>query len=145
VPNGTQPDTTIVDWDARYGGAFGRLNREWLDKYFRVEPVDEPVLDDPETNIITSSPIAAWARLWPCMNLRDSGTNPHRSPQITTVRMSIWSIDGQWLRNRYSRYFPGESATFRLGDLPRTPPSDSRVSELRKNLKKVLTETESPV
>ena len=46
------PEPIIVDWDPRYGDAFGRLNREWLDRYFRVEPVDEPVLDDPATHII---------------------------------------------------------------------------------------------
>ena len=61
MPNGTQPDTRIVDWDARYGGAFGRLNREWLDKYFRVEPIDEPVLDDPETNIIEHGGVVLYA------------------------------------------------------------------------------------
>ena len=47
-----QPEPSIVEWDPRYGDAFGRLNREWLDKYFRVEEVDEPVLDDPSTHII---------------------------------------------------------------------------------------------
>ena len=47
-----RPESTIVDWHPRYGDAFGRLNREWLDKYFRVEEVDEPVLDDPGTHVI---------------------------------------------------------------------------------------------
>ena len=42
MPRATRPETVIVDWEPRYGDAFGRLNREWLDKYFRVEPVDEP-------------------------------------------------------------------------------------------------------
>ena len=44
MPGATRPDADIVDWHPHYGDAFGRLNREWLEKYFRVEPVDEPVL-----------------------------------------------------------------------------------------------------
>jgi putative acetyltransferase len=49
---GMQPDVHIVDWDSPLADAFGRLNREWLEKYFRVEAVDEPILDDPLTHII---------------------------------------------------------------------------------------------
>ena len=45
-------DLQIVDWSERYGDAFGRLNREWLEKYFEVEPVDEIVLGDPRATII---------------------------------------------------------------------------------------------
>lgn len=50
--SGTRTDAAIVDWDESYGDAFGRLNREWLEKYFRVEDVDRPILDDPRSNII---------------------------------------------------------------------------------------------
>ena len=46
------PDCRVVDWAPRYGDAFGRLNREWLEKYFRVEAIDEKVLDDPRTSIL---------------------------------------------------------------------------------------------
>ena len=52
MPRETRPEATIVDWDERYGDAFGRLNREWLEKYFRVESVDIPVLNDPHTHVI---------------------------------------------------------------------------------------------
>jgi len=52
VQDGTRTNVRIVDWDESYGDAFGRLNREWLEKYFRVEDVDLPVLDDPCSNII---------------------------------------------------------------------------------------------
>ena len=43
----------IVDWSPAYGDAFSRLNREWLERDFRVEPIDEVVLNDPEGKIIT--------------------------------------------------------------------------------------------
>ena len=42
----------IVDYSTGYGDAFARLNCEWLDKYFRVEPIDHEVLSDPQTSII---------------------------------------------------------------------------------------------
>lgn len=42
----------IVDYSARYGAAFERLNVEWLEKYFRVEPIDREILRDPEGAII---------------------------------------------------------------------------------------------
>jgi len=48
-----QAEPEIIDWAEGYGDAFGRLNREWLDKYFRVEAVDEPVLDDPVTHVLS--------------------------------------------------------------------------------------------
>jgi len=42
----------IVDYSARYGAAFERLNVEWLEKYFRVEPIDCEILRDPDGAII---------------------------------------------------------------------------------------------
>ena len=44
--------TAIVEYDRRYGDAFLRLNCEWLEKYFRVEPIDRVILADPESTII---------------------------------------------------------------------------------------------
>lgn len=42
----------IVDYSRRFGDAFGSLNREWLEKYFHVEPIDHEILADPEGAII---------------------------------------------------------------------------------------------
>ena len=55
------PDIRVVDWDPRYGDAFGRLNREWLNKYFRVEAVDEPVLDNPEVHVLAHGGVILYA------------------------------------------------------------------------------------
>ena len=42
----------IVDYSATYGDAFERLNVEWLDRYFRVEPVDVEMLGKPVETIL---------------------------------------------------------------------------------------------
>lgn len=54
-------DIRVVDWDERYGNAFGRLNREWLERFFRVEAVDEPVLDDPGANVLAHGGVILYA------------------------------------------------------------------------------------
>ena len=43
---------TIVPFAPRYAKDFKRLNVEWLEKYFTVEPIDENVLSNPEAVII---------------------------------------------------------------------------------------------
>ena len=42
----------IVDYDPRWRADFARLNIEWLERWFVVEPVDREVLGDPETHIL---------------------------------------------------------------------------------------------
>lgn len=61
MSSATSPDTSIVDWHQRYGDAFGRLNREWLEKYFRVEAVDVPVLDDPNAHVLLPGGVILYA------------------------------------------------------------------------------------
>lgn len=42
----------IADFDPRWRGDFARLNLEWLERWFTVEPVDRAVLEDPERHIL---------------------------------------------------------------------------------------------
>ncbi|HEY4367774.1 MAG TPA: GNAT family N-acetyltransferase [Steroidobacteraceae bacterium] len=42
----------IVTFDPCYREEFKRLNVAWLERYFRVEPIDERVLGNPETEIL---------------------------------------------------------------------------------------------
>lgn len=42
----------IVDFDPRWREDFARLNLEWLERWFTVEPVDRAVLQDPERHIL---------------------------------------------------------------------------------------------
>jgi GNAT superfamily N-acetyltransferase len=42
----------ITTFDPQHRDAFKRLNVAWLTKYFRVEPIDERVLGEPEREIL---------------------------------------------------------------------------------------------
>lgn len=42
----------IIDFDPRWRDDFARLNIEWLERWFEVEPIDREVLGDPETHIL---------------------------------------------------------------------------------------------
>lgn len=48
----TTDSITIVGWDERYRDDFIRLNREWIEQYFRLEASDLKILGDPEGEII---------------------------------------------------------------------------------------------
>lgn len=47
------PSFDIQPYDIRHSQAFYALNRRWLEAYFKVEPIDETVLSDPETHILS--------------------------------------------------------------------------------------------
>ena len=53
-PPEASPDSGIrvVDYDPRWRADFARLNIEWLERWFVVEPIDREVLSDPETHIL---------------------------------------------------------------------------------------------
>ena len=42
----------IIEYKDSYREDFKKLNIEWLEKYFEIEPIDYDLLSDPETNII---------------------------------------------------------------------------------------------
>ena len=45
-------DFRIVDFDPAWRADFARLNVEWLQRWFVVEPIDHQVLNDPETHLL---------------------------------------------------------------------------------------------
>lgn len=47
-----QPSVTILPWHPDRAGHFDRINREWIQTMFVVEPIDDVVLRDPATHII---------------------------------------------------------------------------------------------
>lgn len=57
------PVVEIIDYSPELAPQFRALNVEWLEKYFAVEPVDRPVLDDPEGNIIAGGGSILFARV----------------------------------------------------------------------------------
>jgi ribosomal protein S18 acetylase RimI-like enzyme len=42
----------IINYEAKYQHIFEKLNRQWLEEYFVVEPIDEHVLGNPQNSII---------------------------------------------------------------------------------------------
>ncbi|MGJ7901706.1 GNAT family N-acetyltransferase [Lysobacter sp. 1R34A] len=44
----------VVDFEPRWRGEFARLNIEWLERWFKVEPVDREVLGDPQTHLLAA-------------------------------------------------------------------------------------------
>lgn len=42
----------VIGFDPRWRDDFARLNLEWLRRWFTVEPIDEQVLNDPETHLL---------------------------------------------------------------------------------------------
>lgn len=45
-------DIRIVDFAPQWRADFARLNIEWLERWFVVEPIDRTVLEDPETHLL---------------------------------------------------------------------------------------------
>lgn len=43
----------VVDFEPRWRADFARLNLEWLERWFTVEPVDRAVLENPEGRILS--------------------------------------------------------------------------------------------
>ena len=50
--NSTITDIRVVGYATRWRDDFARLNLEWLERWFTVEPIDREVLGDPQTHII---------------------------------------------------------------------------------------------
>jgi ribosomal protein S18 acetylase RimI-like enzyme len=53
----------IIDFQPEYSEAFRDLNVEWLEKYFRVEPIDHEILGNPVQNVIDGGGSILFARL----------------------------------------------------------------------------------
>ena len=57
----TDASISIVDWSPAYAGDFDRLNREWLERLFSVEPLDAKVLGDPGKYIVDPGGVIVFA------------------------------------------------------------------------------------
>lgn len=62
VPLASAPHVDIIPFEPRYAADFRRLNVEWLEKYFVVEPVDAEMLADPQTAILAPGGVILLAR-----------------------------------------------------------------------------------
>ena len=52
MPQQPQTGVEVVPWRAEYRAHFERLNREWIEQFFRVEEEDRKVFLDPESAIV---------------------------------------------------------------------------------------------
>lgn len=52
TPGKKQASLTLLPWSAARAVHFKRLNLEWIEAYFKVEPSDRKVLDNPQREII---------------------------------------------------------------------------------------------
>jgi GNAT superfamily N-acetyltransferase len=46
-------DITIVDYRSEHQASFEKLNRDWIERYFWMEPIDVEVLQHPEKHILS--------------------------------------------------------------------------------------------
>jgi ribosomal protein S18 acetylase RimI-like enzyme len=49
---GVDPGPVVVRYREEFQGAFDRLNREWIETYFALEPADREILGDPRRKIL---------------------------------------------------------------------------------------------
>jgi DNA-binding MarR family transcriptional regulator len=57
----------ILDFRPFLAEDFKRLNIEWLEEYFQVEPIDELILSDPVTHILKPGGVILFARVGGCV------------------------------------------------------------------------------
>jgi DNA-binding MarR family transcriptional regulator/GNAT superfamily N-acetyltransferase len=63
LKNSLMEEIEIVEYKKEYAGYFENLNVEWLEKYFAVEPEDEKILSNPESEIINKGGMIFFARI----------------------------------------------------------------------------------
>lgn len=64
----------IVDYAAQWRDDFARLNLEWLQRWFAVEPIDREVLSDPDAHILAGGGRVLFALLRDAEGERAVGT-----------------------------------------------------------------------
>jgi ribosomal protein S18 acetylase RimI-like enzyme len=92
--NATAANIEIVEFRPEFRKAFERLNREWIEKYFRMEEMDEYILTNPESAILAGGGAILFAR-------RDNtiaGTVALRSIDERTVEVTKMAVDPAFRR-----------------------------------------------
>lgn len=79
----------IILFEPRYRDEFKRLNIAWLQRYFRVEPIDEQVLSNPESEILSRGGAILFARL----NDRIIGTVALKPEQEGIFELTKMAVD----------------------------------------------------
>jgi ribosomal protein S18 acetylase RimI-like enzyme len=89
----------IVSFDPGLKDEFRRLNVAWLTRYFRVEPIDEQVLGNPEIEIIAPGGEVLFA----CWNGIVVGTVALKLEQTGAFELTKMAVDEPWQGRGFGR------------------------------------------
>ena len=79
----------IISYDAKYKEAFAFLNKAWLNKYFKVEPIDEKIFANPQEYIIDNGGEIFFAKA----NNEIAGTFALMKEQAGVFELSKMAVD----------------------------------------------------
>jgi ribosomal protein S18 acetylase RimI-like enzyme len=82
------PTLTITPYHPKYNADFERLNRDWLEAYFEVEPIDEAYFNNPQGMILDKG-----GKIW----FIQDGDNivgtaawiPHTADTVELIKMGV--------------------------------------------------------
>ncbi len=89
----------IIGFEPQYADAFKRLNIAWLNRYFRVEPIDERVLSNPEEEILAGGGQILFARL----NGQIVGTVALKPEEGGVFELTKMAVDEPWQGRGYGK------------------------------------------
>lgn len=90
---------TITTFNPAHRSEFKRLNIAWLERYFKVEPVDELVLGDPESQILAPGGEILFAVL----EGRIVGTVGLKVEDPDTFELTKMAVDDRWQGRGYGQ------------------------------------------
>jgi GNAT superfamily N-acetyltransferase len=89
----------IVRFDPAYREHFRWLNVAWIGRYFKVEPIDELVLGDPEGQILAKGGEILFAKL----GTRVVGTVGLKREGVDTYELTKMAVDERWQARGYGQ------------------------------------------
>lgn len=89
----------IVTFDPAYRDEFRRLNVAWLERYFKVEPIDERVLGNPEAEVLAPGGEILFALL----QYQVVGTVGLKVEDGDSDELTKMAVDERWLGQGYGQ------------------------------------------
>lgn len=89
----------IVTFDPAHRDEFRRLNVAWLERYFKVEPIDEQVLGNPETEVLAPGGEILFALL----QRQVVGTVGLKVEDGDSYELTKMAVDERWLGKGYGQ------------------------------------------
>jgi GNAT superfamily N-acetyltransferase len=94
----------IVTFDPRYRDDFRRLNVAWLQRYFKVEPVDERVLGNPEVEVLARGGEILFALLHGAAGVEVVGTVGLRPEGTDAFELTKMAVDERHQSKGYGQF-----------------------------------------